>query len=361
MGQYPDGLWGPFIIHDPNDPYEGRYDDEIVITLTDWYHEQMPNLLQQYESRSNAESNSGDEPTPDAALINASTNTTIPVEPNKTYLVRVICVGNFPGHAFLFDQHEIVVVEVDGIWIEEVPVGEKNVRIATGQRMSVLLTTKEDASQNYAMWNTMDINMLFFDEGKLPPPTYNPNVTAHLVYNDQAPLPPPPDVHEFNFIDDVSYIPYDREPVLEPVDHQILMDMNSATIDGVQRFTINNITYLPQKVPTLYTALTVGDDFSSNPEVYGQVNPFVVNYGEVVEIIVNDHHENLHPFHLHGHQFQVLERTAPDVGYFPGYGNFSQTPMRRDTIMVQQRGYTVIRFRADNPDKSHPPLGRYYH
>lgn len=65
----------------------------------------------------------------------------------------------------------MTVVEVDGIWIEEAP---KNVRIATGQRMSVLLTTESDASQNYAVWDTMDVNMLFFDEGKNPPSTYNP-------------------------------------------------------------------------------------------------------------------------------------------------------------------------------------------
>jgi FtsP/CotA-like multicopper oxidase with cupredoxin domain len=97
--------------------------------------------------------------------------------------------------------------------------------------------------------------------------------------------------------------------VLTPVDHQIIMDMNAANIGGVQRFTINNVTYLPQNVPTLYTTLTVGDEYASNPTVYGQVNPYVVKYGEVIEIIVNGYLENLHPFHLHGHQFQVIWRT----------------------------------------------------
>jgi iron transport multicopper oxidase len=138
--------------------------------------------------------------------------------------------------------------------------------------------------------------------------------------------------------------------VLTPVDHQIIMDMNAANIGGVQRFTINNVTYLPQNVPTLYTTLTVGDEYASNPTVYGQANPYVVKYGEVIEIIVNGYLENLHPFHLHGHQFQVMERTAPNAGYFPGCGNFSQTPMRRDTVMVQNQGFTVLRFHADNAE-----------
>ena len=37
MGQYPDGLRGPLIVHDPNDPYAGKYDEEIILTVSDWY------------------------------------------------------------------------------------------------------------------------------------------------------------------------------------------------------------------------------------------------------------------------------------------------------------------------------------
>lgn len=37
LGQYPDGLRGPMIIHDPDDPYAGQYDQEIVMTFSDWY------------------------------------------------------------------------------------------------------------------------------------------------------------------------------------------------------------------------------------------------------------------------------------------------------------------------------------
>lgn len=323
------------------------------MTYTDWYHEQMAVLLQQYESTNNENTNNGDEPTPDAALLNAGINTKIFVEPNKTYLIRIICVGNWPGHAFGFDQHDMTVVEVDGVYTEKYPVGQRNVRLATGQRMSILLTTKNDTSQNYGIWDTMDINMLFLDEGKAMPSGYNSNVTGWLVYNNQSALPPAPIQYEFDFVNDVDFIPYDRQPVLEPVDHQIIMDWNSANISDIPRFTTNNETYLPQKVPSLYTALSVGSNYSSDPVVYGDVSPFVLKYGEVVEIVINDYHQNLHPIHLHGHQFQVLERTAPNAGYFPGYyGNYSQTPIRRDTLMVQNQGYAVIRFRADNPDKS---------
>ena len=32
-----DGLRGPLIINDPNSPYAGQYDEEIVMTVSDWY------------------------------------------------------------------------------------------------------------------------------------------------------------------------------------------------------------------------------------------------------------------------------------------------------------------------------------
>jgi len=97
----------------------------------------------------------------------------------------------------------------------------------------------------------------------------------------------------------------------------------------------------------------VGGNYSSNPLVYGQVNPYVVKHNDVVEIVVNNQNNNLHPWHLHGHQFQVLERTLPNTGSFPGtYSDYSRTPVQRDTIMLQPHAYAVIRFRANNPDKS---------
>ncbi|KAJ5958183.1 Multicopper oxidase type 2 [Penicillium vulpinum] len=351
MGQYPDGFRGALIVHDPNPPF--HYDDEFTITLSDWYHKQMPELLNTYLSEAGLAAH-GAEPLPDSALINDSTNTKIKVLPNKTYLVHIICVGNWPGHFWVFDGHEMTVVEVDGVYTEPYPAGDKFLRVATGQRMSVLIKTKSDTSRNFAIWDTMDINMMFIFENRTIPENFNPNATAWLVYDEDKPLPEPPVFHhiDFNtdFVDDVNLVPADHEPLLQPVNHQIILDTNTALVDGLPRFTVNGKTYIAPEVPSLYTANTVGPEFSSDPAVYGQVNPFVVKYGEVVEIVINNHHNNLHPWHLHGHQFQVLQRTPVDGGYYTGLSaNVSTTPIRRDTIMVQNHGHVVIRFRADNP------------
>lgn len=348
QGQYPDGLRAPFIVHDRDAPFE--YDEEIILTMTDWYHEQMPKLINDYQSTVNlaTKDNGISAPVADSGLYNDYSDSKIHVKPGKTYLVRMICTSNYAGVAVMIDQHNLRVVEVDGVYVEETDMGSKNLRLAPGQRWAFLVETKNDTSQNYPIFGTLDINMLFPPTG-IPTPGYNPNMTAWFVYDEAKPLPPPPTLYKFDFFDDWTLKPLDLEPILEP-DHKILMDTGFANVNGVARAVINNVTYLPQKVPSLYTAISVGKNYSSNPDVYGQVNPFIIKYGETVEIVVNNNHNNLHPWHLHGHVFQVIQRGDPDVGPFSGYwANVSSTPMKRDTIMANKLSNVVIRFKADNP------------
>jgi hypothetical protein len=61
-----------------------------------------------------------------------------------------------------------------------------------------------------------------------------------------------------------------------------------------------------------------------------------------------------HPFHLHGHAFQVVTRSEDDAGFYDPTNTTTppSTPMRRDTVLVRPNGHTVLRFRSDNPGKS---------
>jgi iron transport multicopper oxidase len=102
-------------------------------------------------------------------------------------------------------------------------------------------------------------------------------------------------------------------------------------------------------VPSLYTAFTTGSS-NTNPEIYGAINPFVVNKGDIVQIVVNNLDAAIHPFHLHGHQFQVCARPGSGKGVYTGSGrNFPAVPPKRDTIAVHGNSYAVLRFQANNP------------
>jgi iron transport multicopper oxidase len=89
---------------------------------------------------------------------------------------------------------------------------------------------------------------------------------------------------------------------------------------------------------------------ATNPDIYGvNSHAFVLKKDEVVEIVMNNLDPGKHPFHLHGHNFQVIARSQDDEGEYANNVTFPKIPMRRDTLLVRPNGYFVIRFKADNP------------
>ena len=60
-----------------------------------------------------------------------------------------------------------------------------------------------------------------------------------------------------------------------------------------------------------------------------------------------------HPFHLHGHEFQIISRSfdvlSNDTTVNPPVVEGQVNPSRRDTITVPGGGSVTLRFRADNP------------
>ena len=114
----------------------------------------------------------------------------------------------------------------------------------------------------------------------------------------------------------------------------------------------NDVTYVRPRVPTLYTALSAGD-LANNATIYGRnSNPYILQHNDIIEIILNNNDTGKHPFHLHGHAFQAAARSDKDAGQYVGNETFAAVPIRRDTFMVRPMGNIVLRFRANNPDKS---------
>lgn len=150
--QYPDGLRAPFIVHDKDFPYQDEVDEEVVMTLSDWYHEEMQPLIhQKFMHKSNP---SGAEPVPNNALMNETQNWRFPVETDKTYLFRVINMGAFAGQYLWFEGHTMQIVEVDGIYTEKADA--EMIYLSAAQRVSFLIKTKKDASGNFPIAASMD-------------------------------------------------------------------------------------------------------------------------------------------------------------------------------------------------------------
>ncbi|KAJ2893586.1 iron transport multicopper oxidase fet3 [Zalerion maritima] len=340
-GQYPDGLRGPLIIHDPDNPYQDDYDEEIVLSVSDWYHDHMSALIPWFMSRVNP---SGAEPIPKAALINETQNFKLKVEPNTTYFVRMVNIGAFAGQYIWFEGHTIQIVEVDGVYTQKAEA--EMIYLSAAQRCSFLLTTKNETDANYAFVASMDTTL--FDAY---PEDLQYNVTGWLTYDEDAGFPEPELVDEFVDFDDMNLIPEDEEELLPEPDREITLNVAMDNLgDGANYAWFNNITYTIPKVPTLYTALSAGD-LATNAQVYGTwTNPFVYEKDEVIQIVINNLDPGRHPFHLHGHHFQAIYRSEEEAGEFdPETAEFPDRPMRRDTLVIQPDGNMVVRFKADNP------------
>ncbi|RDW67575.1 hypothetical protein BP6252_08971 [Coleophoma cylindrospora] len=341
--QYPDGLRGPMIVHDPDHPYAELYDEELVLTLSDWYHEEMSQIMKDFLTVTNP---TGAEPVPQSALQNDTHDLQVPVTPGKRYFLRIINLSAFASHYFWIEGHDFEIIELDGVYHE--PTKAEMLYVTAAQRVGVIFTAKNETSRNYAMVAAMDQEM--FD---VIPDDLIPNAVSHLVYDASKPLPVPEPVDEFEPIDDFNLIPTDREEIFKNPARTITLNVSMENLgDGANYAFFNNITYKTPVVPTLFTALSASGDDAMDPLIYGDyTNSFVLDQGEVIELVLNNKDDGKHPFHMHGHNFQVIVRSEENAGAWdPAEADdFPEIPMKRDTVMLQPQGNLVLRFRSDNP------------
>lgn len=111
----------------------------------------MQDLLSSFISVYNP---TGAEPVPDSALMNDAQNGTFPVEPNTTYLFHIVNMGAFAGQYLWVEGHQMQIVEVDGVWTEAQEADM--IYITAAQRYSILVTTQNQTTQNFAIVGSMD-------------------------------------------------------------------------------------------------------------------------------------------------------------------------------------------------------------
>lgn len=351
--QYADGLRGFFIIDEDDDsavPFD--YDHQVELSLSDHYHLESPEIMKSFLNRYNP---TGAEPIPQNTLFNSTRNATWLVQPNTTYFVRIANMAMFASQYLYFEDHKITIVEIDGVWTS--PVEVDSLYITAAQRYSVLLTTKNTPATNFRIVHVMDESML----DTLPDDLITVS-TNYMVYDRSQPLPglekrPFDEVMDSILpIDDIVLKPLLPDQILPDADYQIMLTFNMDVLgDGVTYATFNGMSYTPPKVPTLMTALSAGEN-ATNVAIYGSnTNTFVLQPNEVVEIVLNNLDPGKHPFHLHGHNFQVVYRLPEGTDDEPiqydadALPEFREHPMVRDTVEVLPNGYIVIRFRSNNP------------
>ncbi|KAI0479649.1 Cupredoxin [Xylaria cf. heliscus] len=342
MGQYPDGFRGPLIIHNPQDPYLDDYDGDVILAVSDWYHPQSPTLISKFLQRNNTKFQP---PRPDGVIVNEGSDGLIPIQPDKTYRVRIINFSALTAAFVAFNALQMEIIMIDATYVQKTTANQ--LRVLAAQRYDVLVKVGSSEKQNYPYLVALDTNPDYTAQNATI--AYHFNFTGHLINDPNGNLKGKSAVDQFYPQDDMLLLPFDNETAFGPVAKQWVLNFDYCNdANGYPRACFNGKTFIGQKVPTLYSALSLGDN-NTEVSAYGQVSAFTIGYDEVLEIIINNHDDAIHPFHLHGHQFQIIDRPKSNAGNWTRTNVNSLTPIRRDTIAVYSKSYAVLRIRATNP------------
>nr|UDP83122.1 laccase 6 [Cyathus bulleri] len=332
--QYCDGLRGAFVVYDPNDPLKDMYDvddESTIITLADWYHDLAPDAQNDFFK-------SGVVPIPDSGLLNGVGRFTggpevpfavVNVEQGKRYRLRVFAIACRPFFTFSIDNHNLTFIEADGI--EHDPVTVQNIDIYTAQRVSVVLEANQPVD-NYWI--------------RAPPtggdpsgnPNFNPNLTLAILRYKGAPEADPTS----NNPGGAKLLDTQMHPIAQenpgmlgdgPADVAITLNISQP---NPPFWDINGISYLSPTVPVLLQLLSGA---KKPQDVLPSEQIFFLPKNKLIEVSIPG--TGAHPFHIHGHAFDVIRPSNVNETNF-------KNPLRRDVQPVNG-GNMTFRFFSGNP------------
>ncbi|KAI1334831.1 Cupredoxin [Xylariaceae sp. FL0016] len=398
--QYGDGAYGPIVIHDTEEMVP-RVDTEKVIFISDLYHMYSSVLLTSYLKPGSkwTPSTAGVEPLPDNIIMNGRntydcsvTSSTFPpttdapanctggslhttkVKSGQKARFRFINSSQFLSYWISIDNHTLEIVELDGIEIQ--PISARGVYINLGQRVSVIITANQTVGNYYiraTLAQTCFLPYAPYTSTGLESSSYH--VSGILSYDDvsldEKPIgisgnvSNPYGVENNNARGDAwegcDDMPFDMPKPMREIAAYEVSENNTHYIEfefrqaqDVNRIFINKTAYAPlPDNATLWK--TKEQDFATGLNSYNswdfglnQQVLLIPDADKGAQIVINSKDGMEHPWHLHGHTFQV-------AGWGPGPFGTNQTtwslanPMRRDTVTVPAFSHVALRFKADNP------------
>nr|UDP83126.1 laccase 10 [Cyathus bulleri] len=333
--QYCDGLRGAFVVYDPNDPHKVSMTWITTIPLslspTGKYHVYLILLLNTLGSTLvNGLGRYPLEPKSPPAVVN--------VVKGKIYRLRLISISCNPNFAFSTDDHELIVIEVDGVNVHSVVVD--SLRIFAGQRYSVILNANQDVKNYWIRANPSPLGPQGFLGG------LNSAVLCYAGAPEEDRSTALPDLFP-NMLKETGLHPLSNEPAPgkphingADVSYNLAIDFNPLTF----KFKVNGATYDPPTVPVLLQILSEAVN-PSDLMPANSIHPLPKNKviqpsipAGVTSSVVGAPHS----FHLHGHHFHATHSAGSfDYNY--------ENPVIRDVVSTGVIGDNLtIRYRTDN-------------
>ncbi|CCK70703.1 putative oxidoreductase KNAG_0F00310 [Huiozyma naganishii CBS 8797] len=315
---------------------------EQVFTLSDYYLDGNLDILKS----SVWGPEGGPDPRVEESLINGSAqdNVVFLLEGSSKYLkLRVVNTGMSGTQILHLLGHKIIVIETDGVLI--VPFVVETLTLAVGQRYTVVVKLQSDSPVQLIngcgkmMGYVRKTAWLAHRPAIGDPPNQLsaedisirklPGFHTNDLYRDFKPL---------DAISGTEWVPPDTTVTFE---YQYDSGSSVKQKFGTGMYTVNG------RVFEEYFA-----------------DPVPLAGSQIVEIVVNALDHMRHPWHLHGHHFQVVSlggggegplrddnpraraRYAQDVAHWQETG---ETPMTRDSINIAGNSFAVLRIVTDHP------------
>ncbi|KAJ7916089.1 laccase 3 [Mycena leptocephala] len=349
--QYCDGLRGAFVVYDPNDPLAHLYDVDddksriwidhsTIITLAEWYHVLAP-------AGQNSFFKTGIVPVQDSGLINGKGRyvggplvpyAVITVKQGLRYRFRIFALSCRPFMTISFDNHTFDAMELDGV--EHDPVAFQNADVYAAQRISIILNANH--SNNISWFPHTDPRTAHRrkrgQQPELHVTLFDPTLTRAILRYEGAPDVEPTTV-------EVPGLKMD-DSLMHPIASEGPGNLGSAPADfavtlniaqpNAPFFDINGVSYLSPSLPVLLQLLSGA---AKPTDLLPSEQVIILPSNKIIEISIPG--TGAHPFHLHGHNFDVvLESNAVT----PNFVN----PPRRDVTPING-GNTTFRFFSGNP------------
>ncbi|MBT4043057.1 MAG: multicopper oxidase domain-containing protein [Rhodospirillaceae bacterium] len=349
--QYSEGLFGALIVEAKDDPFAGDYDRDAILLISDWFHSPSDDLLQAVIAMGlDGEAGHGDPPPVpggsmpsgmdmdegedlsdipfEAALINGKGGRAelerVEVSSGERIRLRIINgSGTFDFH-FAVEAHQLKVIAADGNHLQ--PFATDSLILAPGERYDVILHADQPAADYVMHAKTLEKNS---DNG----------VMATLAYNQPArdgkantPLSNTPPLK----VTDLR--PFSAQPVVAP-DRTVHLQLAGTMSPYQWMIGIDGAAPRP---------LGMDKDGQTGLADLQSVQPRLnVKQGDQLRMIINGA-DMSHPFHLHGHSFQVLGLSEAHAGNYDNDPLNLTNPITKDTINIQEKGWAVIQWEASN-------------
>lgn len=247
----------------------------------------------------------------DQVLVNAKKSGSLQVDNDQNIFLNIANLSSAPlslnfGQDISFKINSIDANATTSEWIKNqsitVPTGQRFIAEIKNPKHSFQISTSLKTKQNATY------NVYYKDDQKIETQDFKGSISSGTMSNS-----------EFDNLADDSQLIYQ---FVETVDD---LDVRSKRADVKQNMALDMTSNM----------------WVINDKAFPETDAINVKAGDVVEItLTNDSHmAETHPFHLHGHKFQVMEVNGERV----------EKNLVLDTIDVEPGNEVKIRFNADNP------------